>query len=139
MTIVYLLQSFGIECELEGLGKSSGVEIIASENLCGPNSLLMAARLVGVDISPEQVDRLLPSDRGACSMLELKDSALKLGLACRPVRWAPSKRPITSQPAIIALKLNDAQRLHYVVLADHVGDYYQIIDFGRSPKLIHFD
>src|SRR5690242_4419089 len=61
----------------------------ASDHLCGLRALGGAAARVGVQLTPLKLSRLVPvSDRG-CNMFDLRQAALRCGLAAaaRSLNW----------------------------------------------------
>src|SRR3989442_769905 len=61
--------------------------VIGSENLCGQNSLLLAALFLDTRLDPEVIDSNLGVRERAVTMLELHDAAERLGFACLALHW----------------------------------------------------
>jgi ABC-type bacteriocin/lantibiotic exporter with double-glycine peptidase domain len=107
--------------------------IVVSENLCGPNSLLVASFWMGCPLEIAELDRAFPNLGRPATMLELKHAAENLGLQCRAIRWAAGSAPQFPVPAIIALRMNPDRPKHYVVVCSQIRDHYQILDLGLPP------
>lgn len=117
--------------------RQGGQRVVAADNLCGPNSLLVASHLVGAPASADLIDRELPPDRESHSMLELKRAAMQAGMHCLAVAWDVQDVPDLTLPAIVLLKGATNRPQHYVVLAGRVGDWIQMIDYPQAPRLVH--
>ncbi len=106
-------------------------------NICGPLALSSVAAHLGHAELHDRIFMQLPPDGRPRTLLDLSETASKLGLATRAVRWKQGKPLRFVCPAIIRLDpLSTAGIGHFVVILRSTGDSVQILDLPNSPTWV---
>lgn len=77
---------------------------LPKENLCGPNSLWIAALRLGVQVEQEQVARAVDSEEGGATLWDLKRAAEELGLQAEGVRMTWEELRELEGPAVLFVR-----------------------------------
>lgn len=102
----------------------------SARKACGPNSLYVLLRLVGLEIRPGDTDKYYPTHPSGMSMLDLKRACGDFGVASRVVRCGTEHLYGMTYPVIARVKFGlEDEADHFVVITRRVGEgQIEIID-----------
>lgn len=102
---------------------------------CGPNSLYVLLRLNGVQVSFDDVSRLLPIGAAGTNLRQMRDAAEKLGLDCEVRRLSTSELEALSVAVVAHCRSAQigSQTGHFVVVLPGTGQVIEEID-GQSGR-----
>ena len=100
-------------------------------SLCGPFSLSIICKMLGVNADLEEIARLAKTTEKGTSFKGLANAADQLGLDVKGLRMSPKQLSESNTPLILHVRDD-----HFLVVESVIGENVRLIEIDREPYLM---